>query len=151
MNYEVFEGFTFAAAYRYNDVKETYNGVKRTKPLTSRYKGLVSLSYLTPLELWQFDLTLQLNGGGRLPSSPVINNTKIYSESYSAFAQLSGQVTRHFRHFSLYIGGENLTNYKQKNPIINIQSANYYDPTLVWGPISGAMVYAGFRLKFNYK
>lgn len=151
LNYEVFDGFTFAAAYRYNDVKETYNGIKRTKPLTSRYKGLLSLSYLTPLELWQFDLTLQLNGGGRLPSSPVINNTKIYSENYSAFAQLSGQVTRHFRHISVYIGGENLTNYKQKNPIINIQSANYYDPTLVWGPISGAMVYAGFRLKFNYK
>ncbi len=151
LNYELYDGLTLTAAYRYNDVKETYNGIKMSKPLTSKYKCLASLSYLTPLELWQFDLTLQVNGGGRLPKSPVFDNMKIYDEKYHAFAQLSGQITRHFRHISLYVGGENLTNYKQSNPIINIQTENYYDPTLVWGPLHGAMIYAGFRLKLNYK
>ena len=38
------------------------------KPLTSKYKGLLTASYQTPLGLWQFDVTLQLNGGGQLLS-----------------------------------------------------------------------------------
>ena len=38
------------------------------KPLTSKYKGLLTASYQTPLGLWQFDVTLQLNGGGRMPA-----------------------------------------------------------------------------------
>ena len=151
VNYELFEGFSLIAAYRKNNVKETYSGKTMTKPLTADYKSMVSLSYLTPLELWQFDMTLQINGGGRLPKSPIFNNSALYSENYANFAQLSGQVTRHFRHFSLYAGGENLTGYKQKNPIINIPETGYYDPTLIYAPLHGAMFYAGIRLKLNYK
>ena len=151
LNYELLEGLTFAAAYRRNDVKESYDGVKMDKSLTAKYKGLLSLSYLTPLEHWQFDATLQLNGSGRLPTAPVVNDIKIYEELYPSFVQLSAQITRHFRHLSVYVGGENLTNYKQKNPIINLTSVSYYDPTLIWGPVDGAMVYAGVRLKFNYR
>lgn len=37
-------------AYRYNDVKTTINGDLRRTPLTSRYKGLVNLSYLNEFE-----------------------------------------------------------------------------------------------------
>ena len=151
LNYELFDGLTLMAAYRKNDVKETYSGRTMTKPLTADYKSMVSLSYLTPLELWQFDMTIQLTGGGRLPKSPFFNNSALYSENYANFAQLSGQVTRHFRHFSIYAGGENLTGYKQKNPIINIPEIGYYDPTLIYAPLHGAMFYAGIRLKLKYK
>lgn len=150
-NYELIEGFTFTAAYRRNDVNETYSGVTMQKPLTAKYKCLASFSYLTPLELWQFDLTLQITGDGRLPKSPDIGVGTLYNEKYPAFAQLSGQITRHFRNFSLYLGGENLTNYKQPNPIVNVPDVGYYDPTLIWGPLHGVMVYAGIRLKFNYR
>ena len=96
-------------------------------------------------------MTIQLTGGGRLPKSPFFNNSALYSENYANFAQLSGQVTRHFRHFSIYAGGENLTGYKQKNPIINIPEIGYYDPTLIYAPLHGAMFYAGIRLKLKYK
>ena len=60
--YPLFKGMTLTAAYRRNYVKETYDGVRMDKPLLSKYKGLVSASYKTPLGLWQFDATLQLNG-----------------------------------------------------------------------------------------
>lgn len=134
-------GLDITAAYRYNDVKCTYNGNLMTKPLTSRYKALLSVSYkLQPLELWQFDATLQLNGGGRLPNE---------LGSYKAFEQLTAQVTRYFRYFDIYVGGENLTNHKQKNPIINAAMpwSSSFDPTLVYGPIEGAMAYMGIRIK----
>jgi hypothetical protein len=64
---------------------------------------------------------------------------------------LNLQVTREFRHFSVYVGGENLTNFTQKNPIIGSDNPwnSNFDPTLVWGPVHGAMVYVGFR--YNLK
>lgn len=139
--YPLFSGFTATGAFRLNDVKCTYDGVLRRKPLTSRYKGLLTLSYKTPLELWQFDLTAQLNGGGER-----YDRTK-----YSSYFQLQAQVTREFRNFSIYLGGENLTNYKIKNPILDAHHpwASSFDATQIWGPITGAMAYIGVRFKLE--
>ena len=67
-NYPLFKGFTLTAAYRLTDAKTTYNGELLEKPLTGKYKGLLTASYQTPLGLWQFDATLQLNGSGRMPN-----------------------------------------------------------------------------------
>ena len=66
--YPVVKGLELTAAWRWNDVKCTYGGELMEKPLTSRYKGLITASYKTPLGIWQFDATLQLNGGGRMPT-----------------------------------------------------------------------------------
>lgn len=139
--YPLLSGMSATAAFRLNDVKCTYDGVLRKKPLTSRYKGLLTLSYKTPLELWQFDVTGQLNGGGEL-----------YDQSrYPAYFQLQAQITRNFRNFSLYLGGENLTNYKIDNPIINSHHPwnAAFDATQVWGPITEAMAYIGVRFKLE--
>lgn len=138
--YPLFRGMTATAAYRYNNVRCTYDGVLRYRPLTSRYKGMLTLSYKTPLELWQFDVTGQLNGKG-----------EFYDRTeYPTYFQLQAQVTRFFRHFDIYIGGENLTGYKQKNPIVSAHNpwAPEFDATQVYAPIDGAMVYLGVRLKF---
>ena len=56
-SYPFFKGFTLTAAYRMTDVKTTYNGVLKEKPLTGKYKGLITASYQTPLKIWQFDTT----------------------------------------------------------------------------------------------
>ena len=151
-SYPLFKGLELTAAYRYNLVKAMYGGKLMWKPLQSRYKGLLTLSYKTPLGLWQFDATAVLNGGGRMPESYTLaSGERSWAGSYKAYGQLSGQVTRYFRHFSLYIGGENLTNYKQKNPIIAYQDpwANGFEPTMVYGPVEGAMAYVGIRLNLG--
>ena len=110
LSYPFFKGFTATAAYRYTDVKCAYGGVLREKPLTSRYKGLLTLSYKPGLEKWQFDVTLQMNGNGRIPASYIMDDgTSSWNSTFKAYEQLSAQVTRHFRHFSIYAGGENLT------------------------------------------
>lgn len=148
--YEIVRGLTMTAAYRLNDVQCTYGGQLRTKPLTNRYKGLLTLSYKTPLELWQFDANLQLNGGGRMPDSYTLTDgTQSWKEHYDAYPQLNLQVTRDFRHFTVYVGGENLTNFKQKNPIFGAENpfGKDFEPTLVWGPVTGRMFYAGVRVK----
>ena len=145
--YPIVKGLELTAAWRWNDVKCTYDGQLMQKPLTSHYKGLVSASYKTPLGLWQFDTTLQLNGGGRMPKAP----NGLWDEHFQAYEQLSAQITRWFRHWSVYIGGENLTGFRQKQTIINAAEpfSSTFDPTMVWGPVHGAMLYAGIRINFG--
>ena len=152
--YPLFKGMTLTAAYRLNDVKSSYGKDNKlmTKPLTSRYKGLITASYKTPLGLWQFDATLQLNGSGRLPTPTVdAGGNPLWPERFHAFEQVSAQITRWFRHFSIYVGVENLTGFKQKNPIINAENpwSPTFDTTLAWGPVQGAMGYLGIRVNFG--
>lgn len=145
--YPVVKGLELTAAWRWNDVKCTYGGELKEKPLTSRYKGLITASYKTPLGIWQFDATLQLNGGGRMPT-PVDG---LWESRFRSYEQVSAQITRWFRHFSVYIGGENLTGFRQKQPIINATDpwSSTFDPTMVWGPVHGAMFYAGIRVNIG--
>lgn len=150
--YTLFRGMTLTAAYRYNHVRQTSGGKLRERPLTSRYKALLTASYKTPLELWQFDVTATLNGGGRLPLHYIEGTDQTTADArFPAYAGLNAQVTRWFRHFSIYVGGENLTNYRQKLPILNAHNpwSERFDATQVWGPVHGAMVYAGLRFNLG--
>ena len=151
-SYPVVKGLELTAAWRWNDVKSTYGGKLMEKPLTSRYKGLVTASYKTPLGLWQFDATLQLNGGGRMPTPYTLaDGTPSWDSRFSAYEQVSAQITRWFRHFSVYIGGENLTGFRQEQTIINAADpwSSTFDPTMVWGPVQGTMFYAGIRVNIG--
>jgi outer membrane receptor for ferrienterochelin and colicin len=146
--YPLFRGFTLTAAYRLTDAKTTYNKQLLERPLTGRYKGLLTASYQTNMGIWQFDATLQLNGGGRMPTPYMLaDGTPSWSERYPAYTQLSLQVTRFFRRWSVYAGGENLTAYKQPNPVIDAANpwGGRFDATLVWGPMHGAKAYLGIR------
>lgn len=140
--YPFFEGFSLLGAFRYNDVKATINGVLREKPLASRYKGLVTATYKTPLEIWQFDLTLQINGDGRMPDG---------FGTFDAYPILNAQILKWFSWGNVYIGGENLTNYKQKNPIIGYDNpwGENFDATMIYGPVDGIMFYAGIKWKLT--
>ena len=147
-NYDLTEDLNLLAAFRYNKVMCTYGDKLLEKPLQSRYKGLVTLSWKPMMSIWQVDLTMQINGGGRIPDHYDDNGTLVTDEEFPAYPQINLQVTREFRHFSLYVGGENLTNYRQPNPVINAENPGTptFDPTLVWGPVHGIMAYAGIRL-----
>ncbi len=151
-SFPIFEGMTLTAAYRLNDVRCTYGGVLMKKPLTNKYKGLITASYKTPLELWQFDVTLQLNGGGRMPTPYTTEDgAQSWDTTFPAYEQLSAQITRWFRHWSIYVGGENLTNFKQEKPIIGASDpwSSSFDPTMVWGPVHGTVFYAGIRINLG--
>ena len=147
-SYPLFTGFTLTAAYRMTDAKTTFNGELLEKPLTSKYKGLITASYQTELGLWQFDATLQLNGGGRMPKPYDMDGVPAWETRYNGFEQVSAQVTRFFRNWSIYIGGENLTNFKQKNPIIDAANpwGDKFDSTMIWGPVHGVKGYIGIRV-----
>jgi len=151
INGELIDRLDFTLAFRYNDVKTTINDEFMTKPLVPRYKGLLNLSYKTQLRRWQFDFTTQLNGDSRIP------DTDAYPEEYQrpaespAYTIINSQVTRYFRKWNIYLGVENLTNFRQTDPIIaaNDPFGPWFDTSMVWGPITGRKFYVGLRLKLE--
>lgn len=150
-SYPFFTGFTFTAAYRYTRSMSDFRNAQTneilflTKPLMNDYKGLITASYQTPLRKWQFDLTSQFNGGGRMPLPDSSN--PLWSERYDPFTVVNGQITKFFRNFSVYAGVENMFDFRQKNPIIDAANPRGpdFDATMVWGPVHGRKIYAGLR------
>ena len=152
--YPFFRGFTLTAAYRYTDAKTDYkdaNGVvsRLKKPLVSDYKGLVTASYQTPLKKWQFDLTGQFNGGGRMPVPDKTN--PLWDTDFKAYTVVNAQITKYFRRWSIYVGAENLFDFKQSHPIIDPENprGDNFDGSMVWGPVHGRKIYAGLRFNIS--
>ena len=153
---EVLRGWTWTAAFRYTDVEQTTiddKGVARlrAKALTNRFKGIISTSYQTPLKKWQFDVTAQFNGVARMPDGFVAFGDLAGGygtpKEMTWYPQLMAQITKYFRTCSIYLGAENMTNFRQDSPIID--SFHPYSPdfdaSMVCGPTTGWKVYLGFR------
>ena len=66
---------------------------------------------------------------------------------------VNAQITHLFKKWNFYVGGENLANFKQKNPIIAAQDpfGSQFDANRVWGPIMGWNVYVGLRFAVKQK
>ena len=148
---EIFKDFDLTLAFRYNDVKMTIDDTLREKPFVNRYKGLVTMSYA--LGTWQFDFTTQFNGDSRVPdlrgnATAVANGQNIERSPF--YVIVNAQVTKKLgKHWEIYLGGENLTNYKQDYPIISAESptSEDFDASMVWGPLSGVRAYLGVRFQ----
>ncbi len=156
VRYQPIERLDVLLAYRHNDVKQTIGGQLREKPLTSRYKGLATFNYTTNLKKWMFDYTIQFNGGGRIPRYPIEGMERMdISADYFEFAPytvMNAQVTKYFRHWNMYLGTENLTDFVQKNPVAGTNNpfGPDFDATNVWGPVLGRKIYMGLRFSLNY-
>lgn len=147
-SWEPFREFSVSAAWRLNDVRVDYGRGLQRKPLVSRDKALFTLSYAPRMGIWQFDVSCAVNGGGVMPTPYVLSDGRqSWASTFPAFPTLNAQVTRNFRHWSVYVGGENLTGYRQKHPVIGASDpwGSEFDATMVYGPLHGAMFYAGFR------
>lgn len=146
--YEIIRGLDARTAFRYSDVQFSLKGGALVeKPLMSRYKGLITLSYATPLKKWQFDLTSQFNGPGRIPSTSSNPAEYQMAESFDPYTIIHAQVTKYFKTWNLYVGVENLTNFTQEHPVLAADQpfGSYFDGSLIWGPLHGRKIYVGFR------
>ncbi|MCT4671668.1 MAG: TonB-dependent receptor [Prolixibacteraceae bacterium] len=151
--YEPMDRFELTTAFRINDVQmEFQNQGLSSVPLLAKYKGLVSASYSTNMKKWQFDLTAQFNGVQELPSSDGRAPEYSHAQESKPYTMLMGQITKNYRAWSFYVGGENLANYTQKNPIIAASDpfSKDFDSSQVWGPIYGRMFYFGIKYVFDY-
>lgn len=137
------------ATFRYTDSHMTIDRPDGTtarveRPLVSEYKTLLNIQYATKFRRWVFDATAQLNGPARIPTQTGDLADSRYSPRYPMFY---AQVSRKVGKFDIYVGCENIADYRQEDPILN--AANPYDYKFnsmnVWGPLMGRKFYAGLR------
>jgi hypothetical protein len=64
---------------------------------------------------------------------------------------MNTQITKKFKYFSVYVGGENLLSYTQDNPIIDAGDpfSSAFDASLIYAPVMGRMIYTGLRYKIK--
>lgn len=150
----------FKVAYRYTDVWQTlgkpYNqAITLKKMFIPRDRVLFNVGYALPYDKWKFDFTLQYNGTRRIPNlSPDYQHTSYESMPIRyapAFVNINAQVSRSFRRWDLYIGGENLNNFTQKDPIVTPETpfGSRFDGGSAWGPVVGRIIYFGTRYKLG--
>jgi outer membrane receptor for ferrienterochelin and colicin len=155
MNIEPLLFFNVRAAYKIIDAKQFINNQWLDKPFTSKHRALLNFAYTAAKETFDdaqmlYDLTLQWFGMKRIPSTKSNPAALRGRESSPNFVLVNAQITRSFNElFDLYLGVENLFDFKQNDPIIDSANPNgqYFDASLIWGPVVGRMLYAGLRYK----
>ena len=69
------------------------------------------------------------------------------------YPMLYAQVTRKLRGVDIYVGAENLTNFRQKDVILGTKGADgfvnprlqSFDASAIWGPLMGIKAHVGLR------
>ena len=154
--YNVFDHFNIKLAYKYYDVQTDFKSGKKTQPYVPKNRVFANVSYETHLTEkggnWKFDTTFNWLSKQRFSStenSPTMYKVDTFSPT---LATLNAQITKVFSpSFEVYVGGENLTNVTQNNPVVSADNpfgANF-DTTFVYGPIYGGHYYTGLRYKLN--
>jgi len=147
-----FEVLTVRLAYKYLDVRAEYGGKMQQQVMTPRHRYLVNLAYESRNKRWSWDATFSLYGKMRLHD--IVDETGHHHGEYTTVVpNVMSQVTYRTKKVEWYVGGENLLNFTQKNPIIAADEpfgANF-DATRVWAPILGTVVYVGFRTEIKHK
>lgn len=151
MNQNIIPYFNARFSYKFYDVSTDYKLGNLAKALQAKHRFFANVSYETKKEesdaSWKFDVTYNWIGEQRLPNTN--NQLPTYSDSYNL---LNTQITKVFsKKFEMYAGAENITNYKQKNPILGGDDpfgANF-DTTIIYAPVFGSNFYAGLRFKID--
>ena len=157
VNYNVFNHFDLRLAYKYYDVKTQYNSGKLEKPLTPKHRFFANAAYETHVQegslgQWKFDATFNWLGEQRFSSTTTNPLEFQLPLNTPTVGTLNAQITKVFSpQFEVYLGGENVTNVKQNNPVMaaNDPFCSNFDTTFVYGPIFGSMYYAGLRFKIK--
>lgn len=136
-------------AYKFLDVESKYGNEMRQQVMIPRHRGFLNLAYRSRNKRWEYDFTCSIFSPSRLPiQRDMTNDTLLISDMKSRmYPMINAQITHVYKKFDFYIGGENLTNSIQKNPIIDAANpfGSKFDATNIFMPITGINIYVGIR------
>ena len=148
---EPMENLTLNIAYRWYDIQSKFNGNEYSQqPLNAQHRVMGNFEWqISPK--WNLDYTLVWNGKSRIPQ---LNEhpDEFQREKFSMPYWLHNSQVKWTAssRWEAYLGAENLFNFKQNRPIIAAEDpfGEYFDASLIWGPVFGRRVYGGFRYEF---
>ncbi|MFY0606988.1 MAG: TonB-dependent receptor [Cyclobacteriaceae bacterium] len=150
-NYKITKSISSKIGYKHYDVQATINDQLQSVPMISKNRLFLNAGYSSKYEKWTADITAQWFGKKRLPDTSMKPEAFQLAPYSPDFWTINSQITRNFRSGSIYLGVENLLDFRQNNPIIDAANpfGNEFDASMSWGPIAGRMIYAGFRYTIN--
>lgn len=150
LDYNFRNHLNFRAAYKNYDVQMDYKSGLLQKPLLAKNRFFANLGWESKTtaggKQWRYDLTYHYVGAQRLVHN-LIDGPGGFSPNYSLW---NTQLTHVFsKKIEIYLGGENIGNYRQSSPIIGSDDpfGADFDAAQVYAPIFGGMVYSGLRFK----
>ncbi len=138
-------------AYRFNDVRVDYAGARRERPFVSKHRAFINTAYETA-DQWAFDLTVNWQDTQRLPITTDNPEPFRLDARSPDFFQVNTQVSKRWNEqFELYAGVENLLDFRQEHPILSSAEpfGEFFDASMVWGPVFGRMTYLGVRYRIG--
>lgn len=150
-NIEVSERLRVKGAYKYNHYEIGFRSGNRTPPLFAKYRGLITVEYDFPKSGWDVNLSTQLVGKQLFPDHPGAPNTLDLSGHIGttpAYQLFNIHINKKFsERFEWYIGGENLGNFTQENPIIDYENpfSDYFNASHIYAPTLGIRGYMGIK------
>lgn len=145
----LYQRYAFKAGYNFLDVYRMIDGQRELLPFNPRHKVLGTFSYKPPSDRFHFDMNVHWYGPQRLPSTegnPVAFQRPDFSQT---FTLVNAQLTYKLDAFEIYVGCENLFDFRQLQPILGWQDpfGPHFDTAFVWGPTRGREFYAGLRYR----
>jgi outer membrane receptor for ferrienterochelin and colicin len=146
LDFNLANGLDIRAAYRYVNVETDYKSGRLEKAFVSPHRTFLNIAYETKSG-WNFDYTFNYQSSRRLPNTRSNPEGLRLDERSPAFTMSIAQIAKKFKGNDIYLGVENLFDFRQDDPILDPTNPNgqFFDASMTWGPIFGRMIYAGFR------
>ncbi len=150
-NYRASNNISTRIAYKNENVRTSYRDGFKRKPLRPYSRFFFNIEYNTVNtngKGWRNDFTYNIVGKQRIPSNLFHSNGLVASP----YSLINFQTAKVFSpKFELYLGGENLLNVRQKNPIIAADNpfGRNFDASLIYAPVFGRFLYSGMRFNLN--
>ena len=151
LEYEIINFLTAKIAYRWFDVKTTFDGELLKKPLVANHRAFLNLAYETRND-WKFDYTVNWTGQKRIPNTLGNPEALRLPEQSPDFVMMNAQVSKLWNErIEVYLGVENILSFRQDSPILASDQpfSEYFDSSLIWGPIFGRNTYVGLRYRLQ--
>jgi outer membrane receptor for ferrienterochelin and colicin len=155
-NIELKKHLNIRTAYKYYDISTDYLSGSFQRPLQAKHRFFGNIEFATHIKekgkQWKFDYTLNWLGSQQLPNTATNTVFEQLPNLSPSFTVMNTQITRTFSSvFEVYIGGENIGNYRQEKAILGANNpfGSTFDTSIIYAPVFGQMYYAGLRFKIK--
>lgn len=153
LNMAISKTIDFRLTYKRMDVEAPFNNRMAQQLMVQKNRWLAHINFKSQNKKWEANITGVLNGKMRMKMFSQTYGAKLFDSETEIYPTVNAQITYIYKKWNFYIGGENLTNYRIKNVIIDPLNpfGNYFDATMVWAPITGITVYGGLRYTLKHE
>lgn len=138
-------------SYNFLDVFRIIEDSKYILPFNSKHRLTSTFSYKPLNNNWHIDMNLHWYGEKKLPNTSSNPSDFQFPEKSQPHTIVNIQFTKKIKLLDLYFGIENISNFRQEEPIVSWENpfGEYFDTSLTWGNTRGREMYLGFRFNLD--